>query len=79
MPYKWLVVVLLQLQKSVENTEQHMMAVSDQRNTMLQAKMQQLSATLQRIAVIERELEQFKQALGMLYEDVQPPSGLGQV
>ena len=46
----------------------------DQNGKIMQAKLQELFATLDRVAKLEVELQQFKNALGALYSDIQNPS-----
>ncbi len=40
----------------------------------MQAKLQELFATLDRIGKLEAELQEFRNALGVLYSDIQQPS-----
>ena len=47
-----------------------MYTVYDKKSKVMQAKLAELFATLDRISQLEAELEQFKQALGSLYQEV---------
>lgn len=50
--------------------EQNVFQLYEENGKLLQGKLQELFATLDRIAKLEQELEQFKVALGALYQDI---------
>ena len=54
--------------------EQSMYQMYERNGKIMQSKLQELFATLDRIAKLEAELQQFKGALGALYTDIQGPS-----
>ena len=60
----------IQVQKSCSSIEQMMFLTYEKEGKMIQDKLQELFATLDRIKKLEDELNQFKQALGILYQDV---------
>lgn len=51
--------------------EQTMFNVYEEHGKSIQVKLQQLYSTLDRIAKLEAELMEFRNALGMLYQDIQ--------
>ncbi|XP_072045190.1 uncharacterized protein [Amphiura filiformis] len=60
----------MQVARSYGLLEQSMYQVYDHNGKIMQAKLQELFATLDRIAKLEAELKQFKNALGALYTDI---------
>jgi len=59
-----------QVQKNCSRVEQTLYSVYEKQNNQVQEKLQELFATLDRIAQLETELTKFKQALSMLYQDM---------
>ena len=66
----WLFSFLCQTQKTCSLVEQAMFDLYEKQSAVVQEKLQELFATLDRIAQLETELGQFKQALGAFYQDV---------
>ncbi|XP_070563311.1 synaptonemal complex central element protein 2-like [Ptychodera flava] len=60
----------VQISNSASMVEQAMYETYEQNGRMMQEKLQLLFATLDRIAKLETELDDFKHALGLLYKDV---------
>jgi len=50
--------------------EQHMFSVYEQQSKLMQEKLADLFATLDRISQLDAELGEFKRALGCLYQEV---------
>ena len=50
--------------------EQSLFSLYESQSSSVQAKIQELFETLDRIGKIENELDHFKQALGILYQDM---------
>ena len=61
---------VLQVSKVCSGLEQHMFGVYDQQSKVMQDKLSDLFSTLDRISVLETELEQFKTALSSLYQEM---------
>ncbi|KAL5022113.1 hypothetical protein ScPMuIL_001268 [Solemya velum] len=61
----------IQVQKCCSVVEQRLFHVYEEQGKMVQDKLQTLFAGLDRISKVEGELTQFKQALQMLYRDLQ--------
>lgn len=59
-----------QIEKMCCNIEQQMFSVYEKQSTLMQSKLAEVFATLDRIAILDAELQQFKHALGSLYQDV---------
>lgn len=68
----WIFVSLLNVQASnaYSTVEQNVFLLYEQNGKQLQEKLQELFATLDRIANLEQELEQFRVSLGALYKEV---------
>ncbi|CAH1773196.1 unnamed protein product [Owenia fusiformis] len=60
----------LNVQKQCAAVEEHMFGLYETTGKTIQTKLQELYSTFDRIAKLEDELNQFKSALGMLYQDV---------
>ena len=60
-----------QVQKSISTLEQHLFQMYETQRTLIEAKLQELFACLDRVAVSETEMDNFKQSLNMLYEEMQ--------
>ena len=60
-----------QVQKSVSTLEHHMFRMYENQRAVIEAKLQELFAILDRVAVSETELDNFKQSLNRLYEEMQ--------
>ena len=60
--------------KSYGIIEQSMYQLYEHNGKIMQAKLQELFATLDRIGKLEAELQEFRNALGVLYSDIQQPS-----
>ena len=71
---KFIFFINFQVARSCGLLEQSMYQMYDQNGKIMQAKLQELFATLDRVAKLEVELQQFKNALGALYSDIQNPS-----
>ena len=59
-----------QIQKTCGLIEQSLFQMYDRQSKVIQEKLQELFATLDRIAKLESELQEFKQALGLFYQDM---------
>ena len=59
-----------QTQRVVEQTEENLFKMYEKQSAIVQEKLQELNETLQRIDQLESEMQEFKQALGMLYVDM---------
>ena len=62
--------ITFQTQRVVQQTEDNLFKMYDKQSAIVQHKLQVLNNTLQRIDKLEAEMQQFKQALGMLYADM---------
>ena len=60
-----------QVEKSVSTLEQHMFQMYQTQQGVIEGKLQELFASLERAAVSEAELDNFKQSLNMLYTEMQ--------
>ncbi|KAJ8040760.1 Synaptonemal complex central element protein 2 [Holothuria leucospilota] len=60
----------IQASNAYSMVEQNVFQLYEENGKLLQEKLQELFATLDRIAKLEQELEQFKVALGALYQDI---------
>ncbi|XP_071495221.1 synaptonemal complex central element protein 2-like [Diadema antillarum] len=60
-----------QVTKSCDTLEERMYQVYEANGKTIQSKLQELFSTLDRVASIEEELDHFKEALGLLYTDIQ--------
>lgn len=61
----------MQVSTSYDNMEQAMYQVYESNGKVIQDKLQELFATLDRISKLEMELGQFKESLGVLYSEIQ--------
>ncbi|XP_022087220.1 uncharacterized protein LOC110977418 [Acanthaster planci] len=64
----------VQASNSYDNLEQAMFQMYEGNGKVIQEKLQELFATLDRISKLEMELEQFKTSLGALYSEIQGPA-----
>lgn len=62
--------ITFQTQRVVQQTEDNLFKMYDKQSAIVQHKLQVLNNTLQRIDKLEAEMQQFKQALGMLHADM---------
>ena len=61
---------VLQVNKICNSVEQNMFRLYDKKSSQIQIKIQELFAHLDRICKLETELQEFKQALQILYQDM---------
>ena len=54
----------------IQQTEENLFKMYEKQSAIVQEKLQELNATLQQIDELESEMLEFKQALGMLYVDM---------
>ena len=58
------------MEKSLNILEQHMFSTYEQHGKLMQEKLGELFSTLDRIAKLEAELEEFKHAVGSLFQEI---------
>ena len=68
-----IVIFALQIEKTVSAVEQNLLLIYEHQSERIQRVLNELFATLDRVAAIEAELSQFKQVMSSMCEQLKGP------